>query len=112
MLAGTRLRVGRGGVDGRHHGAGARIGLLPGVDYLGIELHLFSHRLLSQLRRSMRVMSPRNSSPSTTIATMPRLKTSISSSTGALAGNVTTLLSIASATVSLMCSGLSYTSAR
>src|SRR5258708_5098596 len=112
MLAGTRLRVGGRRIDRRHHRAGARVGLLAGVDDLRLELHLFSHRCRSQLRRSMRVMRPRNSSPSTTIATMPRLKTFTSSSTVALGGTVTIWLSIASVTCSLKCSGLSYTSAR
>src|SRR5436190_11217543 len=112
MLAGARLRIGRGGVDRRHHRAGARIGLLAGVHDLRVELHLFCHRLRSQLRKSMRVMRPRNSSPSTTIATMPRLNTFISSSSDAPGGTVTMLLSIAAVTVSLKCSGLSYTSAR
>ena len=60
----------------------------------------------------MRVMSPRNSSPSTTIATMPRLKISISCSTGASGGTVTRWLSIASVTGSRKCAGLSITSIR
>src|SRR5204863_5665465 len=112
VLAGARLRVGRGGVDRRHHGAGARVGRLPGVHHLGVELHFSSERRRSQLSRSIRVINPRNSSPSTTIATMPRLKMSINSAIDAAGLTVTTWVSMASVTGSLKCSGLSYTSAR
>ena len=43
----------------------------------------------SQLSRSMRVISPWNSLPWMTIATIPRLKISISCETGASIGTVT-----------------------
>src|SRR5688500_12207403 len=111
VLARARLRVGRGGVDRRHHRAGPRVGLLAGVDHLGLELHSCFLRL-SQLRRSMRVIRPRNSSPSTTIATSPRLKISISCSIVAFGGTVTRWLSMAAVTGSRKCAGFSYTSSR
>src|SRR6185503_5078733 len=111
VLARAGLRVGRGGVNRRHHRAGARVGRLPGVDHLGLELHCWV-LLLSQFRTSMRVISPRNSSPSTTIATMPRLKMSISCPTGASGATVTMWLSIAAVTGSRKCAGLSMTSIR
>src|SRR5258708_1182202 len=104
---GARLRVGRGGVDRGHHRAGLRVGRLPGVNHLGLELHFSVALLRSQLSRSMRVMRPRNSSRSTTIATMPRLKISISCSIVASAGTVTRWLSIASDTGRRKCPGLS-----
>src|SRR2546426_3033931 len=107
VSAGARLRVGRGGVDRGHHRAGMGVGLLPGVNHLGLELHFSVALLRSQLSRSMRVMRPRNSPRSTTIATMPRLKMSISCSSVASGGTVTRWLSIASDTGRRKCPGLS-----
>src|SRR5688572_4656781 len=111
VLARARLRVGGGGVDRRHHRAGLRIRPLPGVDDLGFKFHLSVLRR-SQFSRSMRVMRPRNSPLSTTMATRPRSKMPFSSSMLASGATVTRWLSIASVTGSLKCPGFSYTSSR
>src|SRR5829696_6511897 len=86
------LRVGRGGVDRHHHGAGGRIRLLPGMDAAGVEgeLVLLDHRSRTRkwLMRSMRVTSPRNFAPSMTSGTRPRRNSGRSSATGASAETV------------------------
>ena len=80
VLARALLDIGRGGVDRRHDGAGRGIGRLAGMDGAGGEaaaVALFHDSPCgpqAMLRRrwfsrSMRVMSPRNSPPSTTSAT-------------------------------------------
>src|SRR5829696_7089268 len=85
----TLLRVGRGGVDRHHHGAGGRVRLLAGMDAAGVEgeLVLLDHRSRTRkwLMRSMRVTSPRNFAPSMTSGTRPRRNSGRSSATGASA---------------------------
>src|SRR5450755_97479 len=115
--AGACLHVGRGGVDRRHDRPRQGIGSLPTVDdaggkgVLGILVTHTSTVCLrrSQFKRSMRVTSPRKAVPSMTIATMPRLKTSIKLAIGASAGTVMRRLTIAFVTGSLKCSGFENT---
>src|SRR5262249_51243582 len=74
-----RLRVRRAVVDRRHHGAGRRVGRLPGVDRPGAKTKLSCvlHALLRSARYSMRsilVMMPMSWSPSCTTTSLASLK--------------------------------------